>query len=86
VPIGLGGGFSLRIGAGGVIGSYRNGPATFEKPVFAFGAKEMIEFGFGFKEVYIGVRVEQQQLWQDYSGFGLDHVTSGLGFVGVRFD
>jgi hypothetical protein len=46
----------------------------------------MIEFGFGFKEMYIGVRLEQQQLWQDYPGFGLDHVTSGLGFVGVRFD
>lgn len=78
--------FGVALGGGGGVGAWREGPGTFNPAELSYGAQEFIQFGWGFRDVSFGVRVEQQQLFQASLGGSIDHVTGVHGVLGVSFD
>jgi hypothetical protein len=78
--------FGVSLGGGGGVGAYREGPGTFNPALLSYGAQELIQFGWGFRDVTFGIRLEQQQLFQASPGPAIDHVTGVHGVVGVSFD
>lgn len=78
--------FGVALGGGGGVGAFRAGPGTFNPAELSYGAQEFIQFGWGFRDVSFGVRIEQQQLFQASLGGSIDHVTGVHGVLGVSFD
>ena len=77
---------ALDIGGGGGLGLYREGPGQVNEPLFSGGAKEFIQFNAFIEDFLVGVRIEQQQLFQEHAAMPLDHVTAVYAVIGGRSD
>ena len=75
---------ALDIGGGGGLGMYREGPGQTNDPLFAGGAKEFLQFNAFVDNFMLGVRFEQQQLFQEHTSMPLDHVTAVYAVIGGR--
>lgn len=78
----IGGGAALDIGGGGGLGTYREGPGKTTEPIFSAGVKEFIQFNAFVDSFLLGVRIEQQQLFQEHPSMPLDHVTAVYAVIG----
>lgn len=84
VPIPVSGRVALVVGAGGVLGGYREGPGQTNATVFSGGPMERLGLeGNIAGTLRLGIRLEQQQLFQPALGSGVEHVTGLYGLLGV---
>lgn len=84
VPIPFSDRVSLDIGVGGGAGAWRPGPGKVGDLVFSAGAHEYLQLNVHLGAMQLGIRAEQQQLFQ--KGMALDHVTGLFGMIGGTFD
>jgi hypothetical protein len=74
------------LGGGGGLGLYREGPGKVNEALFSGGVKEFVQFNVFLETVVVGVRIEQQQLFQEHPAMPLDHVTAVYAVFGGRSD
>jgi len=76
------------VGVGGGIGFIRDAGVANRTPSHGLHQFVQIAGGPGLSEavgMYVGVRIEQEQLWQPDKFAGIDHATIVKGVFGIRF-